>query len=59
MSQGWHCDREDCVTWTRAGLGHGFIKVEEDGGVMHFCSWDCLIVYGACRHPVTAVGGQP
>ena len=55
MSNAWHCDREDCITWTSAGFGHGFIYVEEDGGVMHFCSWDCLIIYGAGRHPLTAV----
>ena len=56
MSTAWHCDRQGCDTWTRAGYRHGFVKVlTGDGDVLHFCGWDCALRYGATKEPTVAV----
>ena len=56
MSKAWHCDQDDCDTWTYAGYRHGFIQVkEEKETVTHFCSFDCLMKYGSTRHPLARI----
>ena len=56
MSRAWHCDRDGCDTWTRAGYRHGFVKVEAGSGPpLHFCGWDCVLSYSAAKEPTTVV----
>ena len=50
MSLAIHCD--SCETWGRGTMTEGFLKVDWDGLVLHFCSWDCLLRHGMTREPV-------
>ena len=53
MSLAMHC--ESCDSWARGSMTQGWLVVDWDGLVLHFCSWDCLLRHGARQEPVTVV----
>ena len=58
MSDAIHCDRNGCDTWSRNPEAHGFINVNPWGDwsdKRDFCSWDCVIAYGATKPPLVVV----
>jgi hypothetical protein len=57
MSHAWHCDNDSCDAWTRAGYSHGFIVVSlSQDDLLHFCSWDCLPMFGSGKEPLITIG---
>ncbi len=58
MSDAIHCDREGCDTWSRKPEYYGFLAVNWWGdwdSKKDFCSWDCVLAYGATKPPLTVV----
>ena len=53
MSLAIHCD--SCETWGRGTMTEGFLKVNWDGLLLHFCSWDCILRYAADMTPMTVL----
>jgi hypothetical protein len=57
VSMGTHCDGPGCDTWTRTML-EGWVQVIElpcasdCKYARHFCSWDCLLRFGAAKEPI-------
>lgn len=56
----WVCQGPNCDSHQRSEVGStppytsGWVRVS-DGKPHDFCSWDCLIKYGAQREPMTEV----
>lgn len=55
MSIGVHCDNPTCETWSfpSMAIDAGFVTVIWFEKTLHFCSWDCTIMYGAQIEPIT------
>jgi hypothetical protein len=57
----WMCEGPDCDSHQRSELGDtppyrsGWVSVSDGSGPHHFCSWDCLLRYGAKREPLEEV----
>ena len=61
MADATHCDREGCDTWSRNPKAHGFLAVNwrgDWGTKMDFCSWDCILRYGATKPPMEVIGND-
>lgn len=53
MSKAYHCDGEDCDSWTYHKKNHDFLTVKgQGGGALHFCSWDCILKFSAKFEPI-------
>ena len=58
MADAIHCDRNGCDTWSRNPEDYGFINLNPWGDwsdKKDFCSWDCVIAYGATKPPLVVV----
>ncbi len=59
MSYATHCDRSGCDSWSLKPEDCGFINVHMIGGNYEdhrdFCSWDCVLLYGATKPPLEVV----
>jgi hypothetical protein len=56
----FYCDAPECEAHTRTIAGRpgmGFVTVTVDGPARHFCSWDCVLKFGATMPPVETLGG--
>ena len=62
MAEATHCDREGCGTWSRHPENHGFLTVNWVGSSRlarkDFCSWDCILRYGATKPPMEVIGND-
>ena len=58
MADAIHCDRDGCETWSKKPEYHGFLAVNwwgDWGSKKDFCSWDCVLAYGATKPPLVVV----
>lgn len=57
MSFAVHCDWSRCDTWAypELAVAAGFVSVAWGSELLHFCSWDCTIMYGAQIEPMKEV----
>lgn len=55
MTLAAHCDGPTCDSWHRVptDLPHEWLTVAWGKRVMHMCSWDCLLKYGAGQEPLS------
>ena len=59
MSNAAHCDGPSCDSWSRSPFTTGFLEVwQAKDHVMHFCSWDCVLRYGAFKTPTEVISND-
>jgi hypothetical protein len=60
MATSFHCDRDECDSWQRAGIDgeipdHWFALSTQTREIeRHFCSRDCVMFWAASSKPVDA-----
>lgn len=60
MSKAYHCDADDCDSWTYHKRKHGFLTITGQGpGELHFCSWDCVLKFSAKFEPMDIYSENP
>lgn len=56
---GIHCDGPGCDTWAKKPMAlrseSGFLRVSWSGTRLDFCSWDCVLRFGATQEPISEV----
>jgi hypothetical protein len=62
MSTAFHCDATGCDTWVRENAlpdDAGFLTVDWGSRILHFCSWDCTLKFGAAITPNWTMEARP